>query len=129
MGSLVEFETPDGRRLLRLYVTGDTLVHDDIREIRRRYADVDIALLHLGGTRVLGVLVTMDAAQGIEMMRIVQPRVALPIHYDDYTVFTSPLSDFREAVHTAGLDERVRYLSHGDSYEFQVSGGRLARPA
>lgn len=129
MGSLLEFETLDGRRLLRLYITGDTLVHGDIHEIRRRYADIDIALLHLGGTRVLGVLVTMDAVQGIEMMRIVQPRVALPIHYDDYTVFTSPLADFREAVHAAGLAERVRYLSHGDTYDFQVPGGRLARPA
>jgi L-ascorbate metabolism protein UlaG (beta-lactamase superfamily) len=129
MGSLLEFSTGDGRLLLRLYVTGDTLVHDDISEIARRYADIDIALLHLGGTRVLGVLVTMDAGQGVEMLRIVRPRTAIPIHYDDYTVFKSPLADFREAVRAARLDERIRYLAHGEHYDFDVPAGRVARPA
>lgn len=129
MGSLLEFSAVDGRRLLRLYISGDTLVHGDIHEIRRRYADIDIALLHLGGTRVLGVLVTMDAVHGVEMLRRVQPRVAIPIHYDDYPIFKSPLADFREAVRAAHLDERVRYLSPGDSYDFEVPAGRVARPA
>ena len=129
MGSLFEFETVDGRPLLRLYVTGDTVVHDRIREIRARYADIDIALLHLGGTRVLGVLLTMDGAQGVELMWIIQPRLAIPIHYDDYTVFTSPLSDFQEAVSEAGLSDRVHYLLRGDTFAFKTPHGRLARTA
>ncbi len=129
MGSLLEFETIDGRHLLRLYVTGDTLVHDRIREIRARYADIDIALLHLGGTRVLGLPITMGGAQGVEMMRIVQPRLAIPIHYDDYTVFRSPLSDFQEAASDAGLSDRVHYLLRGDTFTFQAPRGRLKRSA
>jgi L-ascorbate metabolism protein UlaG (beta-lactamase superfamily) len=129
MGSLLEFSAADGRRLLRLYISGDTLVHGDIHEIARRYTDIDLALLHLGGTRVLGVLVTMDGVQGVEMLRVVRPRVAIPIHYDDYPVFKSPLSEFREAVRAARLDERVQYLAHGESYDFDVPAGRLARPA
>jgi len=129
MGSLLEFETVDGRRLLRLYITGDTLVYDRIHEIRARYADIDIALLHLGGTRLLGVLLTMDGAQGADLMRIVQPRLAIPIHYDDYTVFTSPLSQFQEAVSDAGLSDRVHYLLRGDTFTFPTPHGRFARTA
>jgi L-ascorbate metabolism protein UlaG (beta-lactamase superfamily) len=129
MGSLLEFERVDGRSLLRLYITGDTLVHDRIHEIRARYAEIDIALLHLGGTRVLGVLLTMDAAQGVDLMRIVQPRLAVPIHYDDYTVFRSPLSDFHEAVSEAGLSDRVHYLLRGDTLAFRAPRGRLLRSA
>jgi L-ascorbate metabolism protein UlaG (beta-lactamase superfamily) len=129
MGSMLEFETTAGQRLLRLYVTGDTLVHNEIREIRARYEDVDVALLHLGGTRVLGIVVTMDGRQGVEMMRLIRPGVGIPIHYNDYTVFKSPLSDFQHQVEAAGLGARVHYLAHGETYRFDVPGARLRRPA
>ena len=44
---------------------------DDLKDIPWRYPEIDLALLHLGGTRVLGVMVTLDAQQGVELMRIV----------------------------------------------------------
>lgn len=120
MGSMLEFAGADGGVRLRMYITGDTLVHDRLKEIPKRYPEIDLALLHLGGTRILGLLVTMDAEQGIEAMRIIDPRTAVPIHYNDYTVFKSPLEDFKEAVAKAGLEDRVKYLVHGDIYEFEV---------
>jgi L-ascorbate metabolism protein UlaG (beta-lactamase superfamily) len=99
-----------------MYITGDTLVFDDIGEIPRRYPDIDLALLHLGGTMILGLLLTMDAEQGVEMLDIIQPQVAIPIHYNDYDVFKSPLSDFLAAAEAAGWRERIHVLAHGDSY-------------
>ncbi len=122
MGSMLEFSAAEEDHVrLRLYITGDTLVYDQLRKIPERFPDIDLALLHLGGTRVLGLLVTMDAEQGVEAMRIVDPRTAVPIHYNDYTVFKSPLEDFKKAVAQAGLEDRVRYLAHGETYEFEVS--------
>ncbi len=94
MGSVWEFSGPEGQTLFRLYVTGDTLVIDDLKDLPRRYPEIDLALLHLGGTEVLGIMVTMDGKQGLQMMRLVNPKTAIPIHYDDYDVFKSPLSDF-----------------------------------
>jgi L-ascorbate metabolism protein UlaG (beta-lactamase superfamily) len=117
MGSVLDVTTADGAAS-RIYITGDTLVIDELREIPRRFPDIDIALLHLGGTRVLGILVSMDAKQGVEAMRIIDPALAIPIHYNDYDVFTSPLSDFQEEVRAAGLENRVHYLSHGETYMF-----------
>jgi L-ascorbate metabolism protein UlaG (beta-lactamase superfamily) len=121
MGSVLDVTTADGG-VSRIYITGDTLVIDELREIPRRFPDIDIALLHLGGTRVLGILVSMDAKQGVEAMRIVDPALAIPIHYNDYDVFTSPLSDFQEEVRAAGLEDRVHYLSHGETYTFPSGG-------
>ena len=56
-------------------------------------------------------MVTMDAGQGVEAIRLIEPRTAIPIHYNDYTVFKSPLEDFKEAVAKAGLEDRVKYLA------------------
>ena len=125
MGSMLEFQTPAEAALFRLYITGDTLVIDDLTEIPNRYPDIDLALLHLGGTEVMGIMVTMDGKQGVELMRIVRPERAIPIHYNDYDVFKSPLSDFQREVQAAGLVHRVHYLSHGETYTFEASPRRL----
>jgi L-ascorbate metabolism protein UlaG (beta-lactamase superfamily) len=123
MGSMLEFQSSSDKVLFRIYISGDTLIIDDLREIPRRYPDIDLGLLHLGGTRVLGIMVTMDGKQGLEALRIVDPEIAIPIHYNDYDVFKSPLSDFQHEVAEAGLEHRVHYLSHGQQYNFEVSLG------
>ncbi len=124
MGSMLDFGNEAGENRLRMYVSGDTLIHGRLREIPRRFPDVNLALLHLGGTKVLGIMVTMDAEQGVQAMRIIDPHTTIPIHYNDYEVFESPLEDFRRAVNEAGLEDRVHYLAHGDTYEFEVSDFR-----
>ncbi|HEX2279006.1 MAG TPA: MBL fold metallo-hydrolase [Candidatus Tectomicrobia bacterium] len=121
MGSMLEFRSAQDSTLYRIYITGDTLVIDDLKEIPRRYSDIHLALLHLGGTRVLGVMVTMDGKQGVEAIQVVDPERAIPIHYNDYDVFTSPLSEFQREVEAAGLEERVHYLNHGETYTFNVA--------
>ena len=124
MGIMLEFESAAGATTLRLYITGDTLIHEQLREIPLRYPEIDLALLHLGGTRIFGIMLTMDAKRGVQAMRIVAPRTAIPIHYNDYTVFKSRLEDFKRAVAEAGLEDRVHYLEHGDTYKFEVPAAR-----
>ncbi|HEX8144005.1 MAG TPA: MBL fold metallo-hydrolase [Pyrinomonadaceae bacterium] len=124
MGSMLEFRPAQERTALRLYITGDTLIHDDLKEIPRRYPEIDLALFHLGGTQIMGILLTMDAEQGVEAIRIINPREVIPIHYNDYEVFKSPLEDFKRAVAEAGFQDRVRYLSHGETYDFKVAASR-----
>lgn len=121
MGSMLDFHTSTGEKTFRLYVSGDTLVYDELKEIPQRFGNIDLALLHLGGTRIFGVMLTMDAQQGVQIMQIIAPRTAIPIHYNDYTVFKSPLEDFKKAVAQAGLQDKVRYLSHGETYRFGVA--------
>ncbi|MFD7657001.1 MBL fold metallo-hydrolase [Actinosynnema sp. NPDC059797] len=94
MGSMVEYRAAPDARPLRVYLSGDTLMHDGLRGIRERYPEIDVAVVHLGGTRALGVLLTMDGVQGADLLELLRPRYAVPVHYDDYTVMKSPLSDF-----------------------------------
>lgn len=98
MGSLLEFREFPGDEPYRVYLTGDTLVHDRLREIGARFPDIDLGVVHLGGTRVLGRTVTMDGAQGAELLATVPMGAAVPVHYDDYQVFASPLSEFLDEV-------------------------------
>jgi L-ascorbate metabolism protein UlaG (beta-lactamase superfamily) len=118
MGSVLEFGQTDHRR--RLYISGDTLMIDDLREIPRRYPRIDVGVFHLGGTKVMGVLVTMDAAQGVEAVRLIDAGTSVPVHYDDYDVFTSSLEDFLAAAEEAGLRERVHALARGESMALTV---------
>ncbi|MGX1298856.1 hypothetical protein RKD35_000344 [Streptomyces albogriseolus] len=48
-------------------------------------------MLHLGGTTLPGgLVVTMDAEQGADLLDVIRPYRALPVHHDDYGVFRSP---------------------------------------
>lgn len=68
--------------------------------IPKRYSDIDVALLHLAETTVMGIMLTM----------------AIPIHYNDYDVFKSTLEDFQILVREGGLEDQIHYLMHGDTY-------------
>lgn len=69
-------------------------------------------------------MLTMDDEQGVEAIRLINPKTAIPIHYNDYDVFKSPLEDFKRAVEEAGLSEKVVYLNHGETYNFEVPASR-----
>jgi len=114
----------------RIYISGDTLLVSELQEIPSRYAGqkIDLMLIHLGGTTIPSphvpmLMVTMDAKQGLELIRLIKPDVTIPIHFDDYDVFLSPLEDFKKAIAEAGLDEKVVYLDRGDEYKFCVEEG------
>ena len=111
----------------RIYISGDTLLIDELQQIPERYKDqnIDLMLIHLGGTTIPSpkvplLMVTMDAVQGVKLMQLIKPDVTIPIHYDDYDVFLSPLEDFKKKVDEVGWAEKVVYLDRGDEYRFAV---------
>jgi L-ascorbate metabolism protein UlaG (beta-lactamase superfamily) len=113
MGSLLEWQM-DGQPMLRLYITGDTLYRPFLGEIRERCGEIDTMLIHLGGTRLLGLLLTMDGKQGADLTGLIRPRMTLPIHYDDYRVMKSPLSDYLDACRDRSLGG-VRTIGRGET--------------
>ena len=116
MGSLLEHRVGGDVRS-RVYLSGDTLTGDHLDEIARRHPDIDVAVVHLGGTRVLLHTVTMDAEQGVDFLRRVRPGTAVPVHHDDYGVFRSPLSAFLERAAGAGLGASVRTVRRGETLD------------
>lgn len=115
MGSLLEFREGPDSDPFRIYITGDTLNVPELQQIVDAYPHLDAMVMHLGGTRILGfLLVTMDGKQGADLLERVRPHITVPVHFNDYTVFRSPLTDFRSEVERRRLDLEVRYVEHGD---------------
>jgi L-ascorbate metabolism protein UlaG (beta-lactamase superfamily) len=81
-----------------VWVSGDTVLYDGVREVGGRLASVDVALIHLGGVRfpISGPLrYTMNAAEAAELVAVVDPRVAVPIHYEGWAHFREPAARAR----------------------------------
>src|SRR5215208_804177 len=100
-----------------LWISGDTVLYDGVRQVARRLR-VGTALLHLGGVRfpVTGpVRYTMTAADAVTVCRLVQPRTLIPVHYEGWGHFQQG----RDAVERAFAGEaedvrgRVRWLPIG----------------
>ena len=122
MGSMLEFASGEGAVRRRLYISGDTLLVEELKEIPARFDSIDAGLLHLGGTRLpagrrlpFGLTVTMDGRQGAELVAMVRLPKAIPIHFDDYGVFASPLADFVEEMRRRGMADRILEVSRGGS--------------
>jgi L-ascorbate metabolism protein UlaG (beta-lactamase superfamily) len=126
MGSVIDWEVA-GERRLRLYQTGDTLYRWWLREIPDRLPGIDVMLVHLGGTKVLGLLLTMDGEQGADLLDLIRPPLTVPIHYDDYTVFRSPLGDFQTAVERRRLSHLVRPIFRGETMDLAGAHERAPR--
>jgi L-ascorbate metabolism protein UlaG (beta-lactamase superfamily) len=114
MGSVLELSDNTGRPF-RVYITGDTLYRPWLREVTDHCGPVDAMVIHLGGTRVLGLLVTMDDGQGAELVELIRPDMTVPIHYDDYSVFRSPLEDFVSIWRTRRLPGTLRTVTRGQT--------------
>lgn len=114
MGSMLEHAV-DGVVRKRVYLSGDTLTGDHLDAIRERHPSIDVAVVHLGGTRVLLHTVTMDAVQGVDFLRRIRPVRAVPVHYDDYRVFRSPLSAFLDRAASAGLGSLLTVPVRGET--------------
>jgi L-ascorbate metabolism protein UlaG (beta-lactamase superfamily) len=120
MGSVVELAS-GGDVLLRLYITGDTVFRPWLREVHERFGPLDAVVAHLGGTRILGLLVTMDAEQGADLVALLRPGMTIPVHYDDYPVFRSPLADFVDTARNRGLTG-IRPVLRGETVALPLRG-------
>jgi L-ascorbate metabolism protein UlaG (beta-lactamase superfamily) len=112
MGSMLELAR-GGETTRRVYVSGDTLTGEHISVISERHPEIDVAVVHLGGTRVLLHTVTMDTAQGVDFLRRAAPRRAVGVHYDDYRVFRDPCSTLGEHARESGFAGKVTLAERG----------------
>jgi L-ascorbate metabolism protein UlaG (beta-lactamase superfamily) len=99
----------------RGYISGDTLYRPFLGEVLERCGPLDVVIPHLGGTRALGLTVTMDGRQGADLVELLKPPVTVPVHYDDYDRFKSPLGDFVSEVARRRLPGELRPVQRGET--------------
>ncbi len=119
MGSVLEL-VRSGTVTWRGYVSGDTLYRPELGEVLQRCGPLDVLVPHLGGTRVAGVLLTMDGRQGADLVELLKPPVTVPVHYDDYDRFKSPLGDFLAEVRRRELPGELRTVGRGDTISLRA---------
>ncbi|WP_329334587.1 MBL fold metallo-hydrolase [Streptomyces sp. NBC_01352] len=101
----------EGQRHGALWVTGDTVLYDGVREVAQR-VDVGTVLLHLGGVRfpLTGPLrYTMTAAPALELCRLLRPRTVLPVHYEGWSHFQEGRRAVEAALAAADADLSARF--------------------
>jgi L-ascorbate metabolism protein UlaG (beta-lactamase superfamily) len=111
----------DGQDQGVLWISGDTVLYDGVRQIAERL-EVDTALLHLGGVRfpVTGpVRYTMTAEDAVELCELVRPRTAIPIHYEGWKHFRQGREDVERVFVSAPQDirDRIRWIPIGEAVE------------
>jgi L-ascorbate metabolism protein UlaG (beta-lactamase superfamily) len=89
VGDVVGFALQSPGRRGALWISGDTVLYDGVRQVADLVA-VDVAILHLGGVRfpVTGpVRYSMTGADATELCGLIRPRVAVPVHYEGWRHF------------------------------------------
>jgi L-ascorbate metabolism protein UlaG (beta-lactamase superfamily) len=104
----------------RGYISGDTLRRPWLAEVLERCGPLDVLIPHLGGTKALGLTVTMDARQGADLVEMLKPPVTVPVHYDDYDRFTSTLGDFVTEVQRRRLPGQLRTAVRGETVSLRA---------
>jgi L-ascorbate metabolism protein UlaG (beta-lactamase superfamily) len=118
VGAVIGFALAwEGQEHGTLWISGDTVLYDGVRQVGRRIA-VDVALLHLGGVQfpITGPLrYTMTARDAVEVCRLVQPRIAIPIHYEGWKHFREDRAAIERELAQAPEDvsTRIRWLPIG----------------
>ena len=106
----------DGQEHGALYISGDTVYFDELREIPNRFR-IGTALLHLGAVRfwVPFARFTFDSAGAVKMAQLLGLETLIPIHYeqDVWSHFKENVASYRRAFQNAGLGQKTRWLSKG----------------
>ncbi len=114
----------DGQEHGVLWISGDTVLYDGVRQVADRLR-VDVALLHLGGVQfpVTGpVRYTLTAKDAVELCRLIRPRTAIPIHYEGWKHFKQGREAIEREFARAPEDirRRIRWLPLG--VEVEIAG-------
>ncbi len=101
----------DGQEHGVLWISGDTVLYDGLREVAERL-QVGTALLHLGGVRfpISGpVRYTMTAKDAVELCRLLEPHTVIPIHYEGWKHFREGRKAIERELATEPENVRERY--------------------
>jgi L-ascorbate metabolism protein UlaG (beta-lactamase superfamily) len=114
----------DGQRHGAVWISGDTVLYDGVREVPQRLS-IGTAILHLGGVRfpISGPFhYTMTAKDALELTRLAQPHTAIPIHYEGWKHFREGRDAIERELAAAPpeLRDRFRWLPIGEAVELEA---------
>ena len=118
VGAVIGFALSVGRdSRVALWMTGDTVLHRPLVRTTKKL-DVDILLMHLGSVQfpLTGpVRYSMNGSDAVRLLRVVHPRIAVPVHYEGWSHFSEPPALLEREMARLGPrgDNPVRWLEPG----------------
>jgi L-ascorbate metabolism protein UlaG (beta-lactamase superfamily) len=104
-----------------VYVSGDTVWFDGVREVSERF-DVRIAMLFCGAARVHVAGdhdLTFTADGAVRAARTLGEATIVPVHYEGWEHFTQSRADIERAFADAKLSDRLRWPAAGVPTDIQ----------
>lgn len=114
-GPAIGFALTREDRVGAVYVSGDTVWYDGVREVSERF-DVRLALLFCGRARVSAAGdndLTMSADDAVQAAQAFARAVIVPLHYEGWEHFTQSRADLERAFAKAGLSRRLAWPAAG----------------
>ena len=110
----------DGQEQGVLWISGDTVLYDGVRQVAR--LQIDTAILHLGGVQfpITGpVRYSMTAKDAVELCRLIRPSTVIPVHYEGWKHFRQGREAIEREFARAPEDirRRIRWLPIGVGVE------------
>lgn len=94
-----------------VYISGDNASLEVVREVARRFPDIDTAVLFAGAVRMSeifdGELLTLDGTRAAEAATILDARRVVPAHVDSWGHFTEGREELVAVFESAGLADRL----------------------
>jgi L-ascorbate metabolism protein UlaG (beta-lactamase superfamily) len=91
----------DGKRIAHL---GDTYI-EGVKPLR----DIDVLLIPIGG------YYTMNVDEAVQALKIIKPKLAIPMHYDTFPQIKADPNEFRRKAEREGF--KVRVMKIGEEIE------------
>lgn len=117
MGKVLGFTIEwDGQKNGCIYISGDTVLFEGIYELNRR-KKVDTAILHLGAGAFpylkRNMRVTMNGEEAIEVTKLLNPSVVIPIHYEGWWHFKQSVKSLKNEIAQSGYMKKFLWLESG----------------
>jgi len=107
----------------QLWVTGDTVLYQGLRDVAARLS-IGTILMHLGSVRFRYLSgwfrYTMDAAEGAELLDLIQPVNVVPVHYEGWSHFQQDRGPAEKILSTSPYAERIHWLDPGEAATISV---------
>ena len=92
-----------------VYHAGDTGIFESMRLLGELYK-LDVALLPMGG------VFTMDSFQASKALKLLRPKIAIPMHYKTFPILEQDASRFVELAQKEAPEVKVVVLEPGQEY-------------
>jgi L-ascorbate metabolism protein UlaG (beta-lactamase superfamily) len=102
----------------RIYWTGDTIWFEAMAGLVRSMPHIDLLLPHLGGVGRGGPwgTISLDAVEGVRVVRLVQPGAVIPIHHTTFSHYAEPISAFVDRLRTSDYRGELVLLAEGERW-------------